>query len=518
MSCRYWLLAENAGQEYGTSSSDVFGIALCLLGLGFDRLSVKGRGFDPIDTECRVFYSSDDNSKFKHHRHWKTKVKKRSRWEVSTIPLDQPEGSFSTLPIKASISNYCRLAWKRGKLAAESIRIRVKGPELPNQWTNAFAAAMDLRYEVEDLGTEPEWVDEDILSLTTFAFVANKELCDALSQTVNDNPKETVQWLLKQVNRGFMFPKVAELDDACCKCICTFQAFWMGYIYGAILPLVDTSTLTTRLLDGAWGYLNFNIIYFVLDLSNEHLREGYLPRERILTLLAMTLLGDGNIVIPATGNVESKCLGIIGVRSLLCNSLIKACRTPEDIAGFTLLDVDTCGIPRDHKGLIRCGTLTDSVAGESLARVGARGILKKDLVPTGPKNDLTKHIEPDWNGNPQTMLLTLRFEGRRIGCVNPSLTDVLFCQSYVAPIQNPALQIVKEAFECTMDDFRDGKIKTHSPNGKLVIIQAYGRPCMRYAAAGWIGKRRFALATNCIQEAINSLIGTHSNTVIAGEP
>ena len=60
-------------------------------------------------------------------------------------------------------------------------------------------------------------------------------------------------------------------------------------------------------------------------------------------------------------NLENKCVGIVGSCTLLCNSLIKHCRTPEEISDFTLLDVDTSEISMNHCGLIRSDFIEDEM-------------------------------------------------------------------------------------------------------------------------------------------------------------
>jgi hypothetical protein len=201
--------------------------------------------------------------------------------------------------------------------------------------------------------------------------------------------------------------------------------------------------------------------------------------------------------------LEKNYVGIIRNRTLLCNSLIKPCRTPADIGGFTLLDVDTSGIPRDYRGFVRPGNCDKD--GPEKVRVRSSMNAAANLRLRGPEVDLTKHIEPDWNGNPENVLLVIRYKGRRMGSVNPAITDLLFCLAYIPPIAEPQGQIVEEeVFECGMEDFLEGKILYSTRDQKPLIIQSFNSPCMQYATVGWLGRQSSNLASNCINTAVKS--------------
>jgi hypothetical protein len=53
-----WVLAGETNEFY-TSSSDLFGIAVCLTEIGFEVLSVDGLGFIKKENTCVLFYNPD---------------------------------------------------------------------------------------------------------------------------------------------------------------------------------------------------------------------------------------------------------------------------------------------------------------------------------------------------------------------------------------------------------------------------------------------------------------------------
>ena len=237
---------------------------------------------------------------------------------------------------------------------------------------------------------------------------------------------------------------------------------------------------------------------------------GALSREDLIIILASLLFSHMAKIPPSRR--EQWCLGIIGKRTLLANSLVSSCRSPADIGRFVLFDVDVGGIPADPRGLVMPGVP------ESLMHSQTQKPAIEYVRERGPDMDFTKHIEADWDGNPETMLLCFRYNGRRIGSINPAIADVFFCHAYVERIEKPLPSQSVSSIQCKLSDFLEGCVLF--TGRAMILVQAYRRPCMRYAAVALYGKTHLAsmaLVTNCIHTAIEKIPDKITRIVIAGE-
>lgn len=78
-----------------------------------------------------------------------------------------------------------------------------------------------------------------------------------------------------------------------------------------------------------------------------------IPRRAMLEALC-SMLCSKRVTIDNVGSSRD-CIGYVGKRTLLCNSILKHCSTPEEVGNFVLLDIDVGILPSDSSGLIRSG-------------------------------------------------------------------------------------------------------------------------------------------------------------------
>lgn len=532
---RNWLLSGEI-EEYSTNSSDSIGVALILRSVGFDLFSVEYPGIRPFEANCRIIYTRDP-IRLDHLRFLSNGISRRRARDscTTTVVLETPEEALSVFPIHPEVANHARSAWREGSLASKSVRFSLKSTQQAlDENQNYLVYAQDLEYSLQDLGSQPGRVEQNVHQIAECCFVTNQELCLGIRKVISRFPQDVISWLIGSIQGHGANPNIlaigeVELDTEQTTALCSVQAFLMGYYYGGLLPLVDTTTLACKVVDGSWGFRHLALIQEMRDFSITLQRDKFVPREKLLVLLTRFLLGVGDLKVNETGSWERKCVGFVGNRTLLCNSMLKPCRTPEDIASFTLLDVDSSGVPRDHLGLVRASIVGPE---EGLQVLPAKDlVVKQDLTPSGPESDFTRHIEPDWNGNPEAALLVIRYQGRRIGVLNPAVTDMIYCSKFVKPIHQRSDRDhaavfqcsakekhgqMRVAAECTLQDLLKGHIYCGaSPHHPSVLIQAHNRPTMQYAAAGWLGVRSFAIASDCLHQAFES-IRTKSITIIAG--
>lgn len=446
-----WLLTEHT-EEYVTPSSDVAGVAVCLSELGIDILSIEGFGeHHSGSTSCHVRYDAQLIISIQE------KVPSRdevilSRVPCTTVSLVSPKEALTNFPINLDTANRCRTAWTAGSRAAETIKCRPVALEPSTKWLS------DFQYAFWDIGKPPSRVRDDIHNLVSaHAFAVNEEICRSLETVFQHEQAESLRWILDQTNEQWAPDSVLPLlghegsngqiwnfkmkDETKINAFSVFQAFFMGYYYSIFLKLVDTSTLRVQTVDGAWGYRSPN---FLINARNSWLaidtvvKPGtrLLRRERVIAILSELLLGKAKEVskVRRAATQENWCVGVIEKQALLARSLVKPCRTIREVGTFVMLDVDTSGIPRDIDGIIRPGMPERRIR-------QLRGV-DTDTAPSQfgsfkPTNndveDVTFHIEADWDGDPETLLLCVRYKGRRIETINPATAELAFCQSLLRP-------------------------------------------------------------------------------------
>ena len=251
------------------------------------------------------------------------------------------------------------------------------------------------------------------------------------------------------------------------------------------------SSLQLQVVDGSWGYrnatflCNMRTLYLSPDVPRE---SGILlfKREDIISILSTLLLSTRRIITRiqrTSSNRDSWCLGVIGKRALLARSLLNCCSTRRETASFILLDIDVSGIPCDPEGLVRPGVGDDrSKYDYGFNRLVLQIPRNDSLAPT---EDVSFHIEADWDGNPETMLLCVRYKGRRINTINPAVADAIFCQSVVAPVSKCLPLVSTSTLQWTAQDCLN--LRPLPSNGCTApyILALPGRPRLRYAALYW---------------------------------
>ena len=504
-----WLLASNE-PYYITPSSDVASVGLCLSNLGIDVLSVGGLGEEPADTLCRLDFCPDAVFSSTPSRNADKVWDILSRIPSTTVNLRKPEESCTKFPTDLRTSNRCRDAWIAGQKAARYVACL---PVVPDSSTDS--SSDDLQIVFYNKGLDPVRTRTGIGSLVeAHAFVINREICQCLEAVLQRESNETVEWLLDQTIESFDTttqvhnPSFRDTDRI--NAFTVFQAFFMGYYYSILLRLVDTSSLQLQVVDGSGGYRSADFLCNMrtLYLSPDDPRESgilVLKREDIIGILSTLLFSTQRIITRVQRKSYSKdswCLGVIGKRALLARSLLSCCSTRREIASFVLLDIDVSGIPCDPKGLVRPG-----IGDERFEYYYGFDRLAVPMSDNGPPNsveDVSFHIEADWDVDPETMLICVRYKGRRINTINPAVADHIFCQSVVAPVSKCLPFASTGTLQWTVQDCLNRRPLPPNDRTAPYILRIPGRPRLRYAALYWYYyKSIIRMASNCVQTAIN---------------
>ena len=200
-------------------------------------------------------------------------------------------------------------------------------------------------------------------------------------------------------------------------------------------------------------------------------------------------------------NRDNWCLGVVGKRALLVRSLLSPCKTIREVGRFALLDIDVSGIPTDLQGLIRPGIA--EVVNFEYYDFSRLGITLLDNVTESPTEDVTFHIEADWDGDPDNMLMCVRYKGRRINTINPAVADVVFCASMVPPIPTPLPESEITFLEWSAQDCLNRRPVPPNDRAAPYIMRIPGRPRLRYAALYWYHPKHIVcVQTNCLRTSI----------------
>ncbi|RSL52235.1 hypothetical protein CEP54_011038 [Fusarium duplospermum] len=537
-----WLLGSHE-PFFKTASSDVAGVAVCLSQLGIDIIDVQStESLETSQRPCTVIYSAQP---FLHSMTTPEGTRAIVARDASvTVPLDHPEETVSVFPIGHGAQNQCRMAWKEGQKAAKPIQISVQGAETNGQMyqeyhqsargerplgvSGSLTARLEsssLVYVLTDSGAPVGRVSDEVYRLALdFSFITNQEVVTGLMNCLGNTSMSVLSWLSALTNPGEFhlgsdISDVEMTDTRKVDAFCIFQSFIMGYYYEIFGRLVDTSSLASKTVEGSWGFRSADFLRYMRSHSLRTIppdspRVRPFGKSRLVPLLSMLFVGGhGTGYDPERAEEKFRlvdCLGIVGKRTLISNSLLGRCSSPQEIGCFTLLDVDVGGVPRDFNGLIKPGVLPPELPLVDCLDIGDEDF---DIAESSPTDDVTFHIEADWEANPDTVLLCVRYRGRRIATVSPIPTDYLFCDAYVPPNGGPRQSLrrsrLNQGVEANISTLlQDPPVLPYSYSPEVpVLFQALDRPGLRYAATALYGRRSdVKVATDCVERARDAAV------------
>lgn len=544
-----WFLAKRESR-FITTSSDVAGIAACLQRLGLDLIHIQWSADDVPSTDdiCTLVYS--ESPVMQQPSSTKQQHIQLGRLASTTVPIMNPCEAISSFPLAPIHVNKCRIAWKLGEAAADVVQVRIESLDWAILSILSQQPSSEIRYLVINTGREVERSSPEIFLLAEkYGLSMNSQLIHGLTECLGTQPADTLSWIHNTI-QGTPFCPFTKLigsahfsDQDKIAAFSIFQSFFMGYYYAVFGRLVDTSTLASQTVEGAWRFRSASLMKDMAEILQKQapsLQESshtmVFLRSTIFNILDMLFLeGQAATIEDKYERLDKSCLGIIGKRSLFVNTALGKCSCPQEISGFTLLDVDVGGIPRNHWGLVKAGVITDRDRPKYAKDEPLRTY--ENLMERSPEHDATFNIEPDWEGNPNTALLCVRYTGRRIFALSPTTYDWQFCVAHVDPKQpsddespegskfsRPALAhgVPLEIGALLKSDL---KLPVPKPGGPPMLIQVLDRPRLRYTAAAMYADARFlvTVATDSVQRAIeysgpnkNLAVGNTSRVVIAG--
>ena len=307
------------------------------------------------------------------------------------------------------------------------------------------------------------------------------------------------------------------IDPAKIEIFCVIQSFFMGYYYTVFLPMVDTSFLKLQTVEGVWGYRSPDFLHYFREhvLSTKSLLktapvndtkrlQSEISRQAILALLSRLFLGhpaDISLKSSIAHKSANWCMGVVAKRTLMINSLLGKCQSIEEIGKFTMLDVDVGGVPRDPDGLIRPG-FPEGLEFEFITSY------QRNVVESCPPEDVTFHIEADWDTDADATLLCVRYKGRRISTISPAKADWQFCQAYLEPTDKKTSSrsrtCLSKGIPAGIESCLESppRLPVSTVLDAPVLFQAFNRPRLQYTAiALYSGSFYVLLSSDCVATA-----------------
>jgi hypothetical protein len=391
-----WIVTGKTERTF-TASSDVFCLAVLLEEMGFEMLRT-GLAQDEFDESYITICFDNSTISVSPDLHALHTIRYRMR-----IPLKSIEESVSLWPGENN-NDRRRLIFTNGMIASEGISIsahkisssensrgpgyRVIATDLAGRRNNPDAFRFPERY---------------LLVVTSRAIRAIMDLIDFWAIHNDAECRRIVTYVERM---ALLDTDIEYLGD--------FQVFLLGYYYGALKNIIDSSELRLQEAFGSWGWYDLEFLALVEKLVKSRRKDeigGYFLWHEILKVVVY-LFGGGE-----KDQISSINYGIVGVISklvVLNASLLGDADTVRRVGMFVLLDIDPTSIPSNARGLLSCAKQAPCIPQTAWS---ADTTTFPDL--NGRDVDFTSQIEPAWVFDPNACLVTYRHKGRLVHKVNP---------------------------------------------------------------------------------------------------
>ncbi|KAI0382277.1 hypothetical protein F5Y04DRAFT_253383 [Hypomontagnella monticulosa] len=239
------------------------------------------------------------------------------------------------------------------------------------------------------------------------------------------------------------------------------QSFILGYYYGALGKLIDTSQLLLREAYGSWGWWDLEVLQVMRSIwdkppPQDQTQSDFKYCWRVNLLRAMAYLFAG-AEISLINRLNDHAVGVVAKLSLVSGSILGQSVDKITAARFHLLDVDTSCIP-NNANLILSGEQPYSQ--RRSASTNLESLDNMELAEA--REDFTAHIEPDWQHDANSCLVAYRDEGRMVQRFSPLNIDIAMVASQA---DNPEVRFHKDGlskvFRIPTSNFRGGIVMMH---------------------------------------------------------
>ncbi|CAI6341297.1 unnamed protein product [Periconia digitata] len=220
------------------------------------------------------------------------------------------------------------------------------------------------------------------------------------------------------------------------------QAFFLGYWYQLFRPLLETSQLEIQEGFGSWSWSDIKCLDFIREIVHTRMHQRtktgkrwFMYRHEVMKLGAYLF---GGAEIEQIRRATYGAVGIIGKIPFLYSSLVRG--RPENFGHFSLMDIDSSCIPSSDNGIVLPGHakvarfLKSHEVSNHDAMILPQAIedvsIEELIDNQAEEEDLTLHIEPDWNNDSQTCLVVYRHKGRVVTRASPQQIDLAMARHF----------------------------------------------------------------------------------------
>ena len=461
-----WITA-GVARDYTTTSSDAYCLAYLLSDIGLDLLKIDSPeqplDLSTVDENCFVVRLSDAP--------YQSPMLKISPQRCGMrVPLDSMEEVVSLWPGKETDTNKRRMIFKDGMEAAKGVELNACTDQLGNYRPGI------LTYRL--VAEKPGRVSNGGFRLAERYLLAptEKGAC-ALNNLLNET------WKL-QPDASFAMALLLWQDDLSAieePYLGDFQSFLMGYYYAVLRPLLDISQLAMKEVFGSWGWNDLGLFKMVRSLTRVKIsqesqgKEPIYWKHDILKMVAYLFAGSE---LEQIRQIDHRTIGVLGKLCVLHASLLGGAHLPEKNSELHVLDIDASCIPSTALGIVRPGKQPECIKSTSVAPLLE---VNEDTLRTIARQskkvlDFTSHIEPDWDFDTQTCLVTYRYGGRLIHRIDPKLSEMAILNWSLSIWQDSTTNQSHEengnpelprAHSAGLEDFFGGRVISSSgpPNG-----------------------------------------------------
>jgi len=397
-------------RTYITASTDIYSLAMLLSQMGFD--SLRTGSVDTILPESYAMVVLDDRT-IQPNAVPAVAAKRRGM----RIPLNNMEESVSLWPGTPEENNRRRMIFKIGKKVAAGVVLQAVYHE--TDIGIMFSSLNPMTGRTSD--SEINSLAEQYLPLV------NDKAIHGLTKLVNI-------WRLHPVKREMILSSLAdepigdiqaaEYDE----CKGDLQIFLLGYYYGILNAVIDTSQLGLKEAFGSWGWYDSKFFKrmaaFVKCGVKRDMKGNPLPgiryeRFQFFKIAAYLLVGAEDHVIDG---INHGVIGLHGKLTITTSMLLGNADSPDKIVKLCLLDIDPTAIPSDGLGMIKPGPQAKVVTEDPTFTQSESSI----TMPYHKleSDDFTSHIEPAWSYDSNLCLVAYRHKGRLVHKINPWQAEV----------------------------------------------------------------------------------------------
>ena len=245
------------------------------------------------------------------------------------------------------------------------------------------------------------------------------------------------------------------------------QTFLMGFYYRLFAPLLDTSTLVKKEGFGSWAFADTQFLRQVMSFLADDFTEEWtlVSRPSLLGFVAYMFAGAQAEMIEG---MTASAVGVVAKLSLLTRATLGTVTGFEEAVQFSLLDIDTAGIPCNAKGIVVEGSRLPLEA-ISVDRNDKKLDQFSDSDLEDGDTDFTSHIVPDWDHDIQACLVAFRHEGRFVHSLPPSLIEKALERVWLRSLQ------IRSSGEALPDDVDGMQVKNIDRVTSISISRHEGR-------------------------------------------